>query len=461
MQDMRGSDTTMTTKVDELTGKLGSADCYDYRWEDVRDAQVAAMDERLQERRTRIKVVGFRAGEAGIETIARLEDAVPLLLPHTAYKSYPEGFLFGGKWDKLTKWLGTVSAYPTDDVDLSGVTDVDGWVEACGKAGHHVSCSSGTTGKSAMLVASDADLDFLSRDGAIAVQWGSAMRAGDKRTSAGAASAVAFTPRNAANGKALMAAFVDPEAPRFQSGLPPVTVGSLTKMVLLRKAIADGTARPDEIADYEAESAVRQEALDRAQEGAVDDIIAKRGEKLYVTGMWGALYPFAEKVRARGYSGKDFHPENGVYLGGGLKRAQLPDNYREYVFETFNLQPEYIYQMYGMQELNSSMPRCAAGRYHVPPWVVALPLDKAGDALVPIDPEGGEIEARAAFFDLSLDGRWGGVISGDKIHIQFGPCACGARSPSIRDDIARYADLEGDDKIGCAGTVDAYVRGVS
>ena len=73
----------------------------------------------------------------------------------------------------------------------------------------------------------------------------------------------------------------------------------------------------------------------------------------------------------------------------------------------------------------------------------------------------GEIEGRAAFFDLSLDGRWGGIITGDKISLDFDPCACGAKSPSIRDNIVRYADLEGDDKIGCAGTVDAYVRGLS
>jgi hypothetical protein len=53
------------------------------------------------------------------------------------------------------------------------------------------------------------------------------------------------------------------------------------------------------------------------------------------------------------------------------------------------------------------------------------------------------------------------VISGDHIHVDFEPCACGNPSPSIRDDIYRYADLEGDDKIGCAGTVDAYVRGVA
>jgi hypothetical protein len=53
------------------------------------------------------------------------------------------------------------------------------------------------------------------------------------------------------------------------------------------------------------------------------------------------------------------------------------------------------------------------------------------------------------------------VITGDRISIDFGPCRCGAQSPSIRDDIVRYADIEGDDKIGCAGTIDAYVRGMA
>jgi hypothetical protein len=89
---------------------------------------------------------------------------------------------------------------------------------------------------------------------------------------------------------------------------------------------------------------------------------------------------------------------------------------------------------------------------------VALPLDKDGSRLLPME---GEVEGRAAFFDLSLDGRWGGVISGDRIEIDFRPCECGAATPSIRDNIVRYADLEGDDKIGCAGTIDAYVRGMA
>jgi hypothetical protein len=447
--------------VERLLSHMPDSSGHHLDYQAVRTAQVSALNDRLQDQIARIKLVAMRADEAGVREIRAAEDVIPLLLPHTAYKSYPESFVTEKKWDRLTKWLGTVSAYTKANVDLTHVHEIDDWVAACARAGHHVSCSSGTTGKSAMLVASQADLDFCARDGVAAVQWGSDIRVGDMRTTAGASGAVAYTPRNVTMGQALMEAFADPEAPRFASGVPPVTIGSLTKMITLRKAVADGTARPAEIAEYEDESETRQKALQSAQEGAIDDIISKRDKRLYITGMWGSLYPFAEEVRNRGYSAKDFHPENAAYLGGGLKRAKLPENYREYVYETFNLHPRFIYQMYGMQELNTSMPRCQkGGRYHVPPWLVCLPLDKSGDALLP-DWGEGEIEGRAAFFDLSMDGRWGGVISGDHIHVQFGQCKCGATSPSIRDDIYRYSDLEGDDKIGCAGTVDAYVRGMS
>ncbi len=357
--------------AEKLLSHMGKASGHELPYAEVREMQVAAMDERLQQKIGKIKLVKHRADEAGISEIRAMEDVVQLLLPHTAYKSYPESFLTEKKWDRLTKWLGTIAAHPVDTIDLTGVAEIDDWVEACARAGHFVACSSGTTGKSAMLVASQADIDFACQDGVAAVQWGSDVRAGDMRTPAGAAGAVAYTHKNAAMGQALMGAFCDPAAPHFRSGLPPVTIGSLTKMIALRKRITEGTATPSEIQDFEAELASREQGLKNAQVGAVDDIIAKRAERLYITGMWGALHPFAVAVRERGYSAKDFHPENSCYLGGGLKRAQLPDDYREFVYETFNLNPRNIYQMYGMQELNTSMPRCQKGmRYHIPPWLV-------------------------------------------------------------------------------------------
>ncbi|MCB2075340.1 MAG: hypothetical protein H6917_15705 [Novosphingobium sp.] len=448
----------MTEIADRLVNMMSERTGFDLPYSEIRDLQVAAINERFQDGVGRIKLVRHRAEEAGVTEIRKLDDVVPLLLPHTAYKSYPESFLADKRWDRLTQWLGTVSSCPTDNVDLSGVQDVDGWIAACEAAGHFVSCSSGTTGKPAMLPATRFDLDFAGKEGVEAVQWGSDMRVGDMRTMAGYG-ATAQTPRNSANGGSLMNAFVDTSKIR-PSSAPPITIGSITKMIALRKAMASGTARPEEIAEFERESTMRQEALDGALDRAVENVIENRHDRLFIMAMWGPLYNLAERVRDRGFTGKDFHPENGVFLGGGLKRAQVPPNYKEFIYDTFNLQPNFIYQMYGMQETQTSMARCReGGRYHIPAWMVCLPLDKEGNNLLPIGQD--EIKGRAAFFDLSMDGRWGGVISGDQIEVDFRPCQCGSPSPSIRDNIARYADLEGDDKIACSGTIDAYVRGVS
>ena len=442
-----------------LMDYIGKGGGYDVAYGEIRDAQVAAINERFQQKKDAIKVVGFRAREAGLSEIRSLDDAVALLLPHTAYKSYPESFLTGGKWDRLTKWLSTVSALPTDGVDTDGIGDIDQWIERLGQAGIHASCSSGTTGKSAVLPSSDADVAWACEDGVMACCWAANIQAAQDRVIFGIAP-VAEIPRNIAMRNALQAAFGLPGRDRFAYPVPPITIGSMTRMITLRKAIADGSARPDEIAEFEENAARRQKAVDEASSVCAEALIAAQHEKLYISGFWAALHGAAVEVRKRGYSGKDFHPDNACYIGGGLKGAQLPDDYREFVFDTFNLAPERSYQMYGMQEIQTSMPRCAkGGRYHLPPWLVCLPLNQEGDALLPIGQ--GEIEARAAFFDLSLEGRWGGVISGDRIHVDFGPCACGAKSPSIRDDIARFKDIAGDDKITCTGTVDAYVRGAA
>ena len=450
--------TATGSAVERLTSQVHAQDRYNYSADEIRATQIEAINERFQDRKDRIKLLGHRAEEANISEVRSLEDVVPLLFPHTAYKSYPEGWLMEERWDRLGKWLDTVSTYRVPPQDKSQIEDVDGWLKNLEKSGHFVSCSSGTTGKSAMLVASQKDMDWCKVEAVAAYSWGSGVKPNRDRRMFGLA-AIADAPRNRATGEAYTAALQDPNSERFHYPVPPITVGSLTEMVVLRKKIADGTASPSEIEKMERISAERQKAVDAAVGLTADALIEARHDKLHVTGLWLGLYNVAKAVRDKGYSAKDFNPENSIYVGGGLKRAKLPDDYREFVYDTFNIRPESNYQNYSMQELQSGMPRCQKGnRYHLPPWVVPLLLNKEGDALVPIN---GETEGRAAFFDLSLDGRWGGVISGDKISIDFSPCACGATGPSIRDDIVRYADLEGDDKIGCAGTVDAYVRGVA
>jgi hypothetical protein len=451
--------------VEQLTRLVDAPDRYDYTPQDVLAAQIEALNERFQDRVGRIKLLAHRAKEAGITEIRSMEDMVPLLFPHTAYKSYPESFLMEERWDRLTKWLGTVSPWPIEGVDLEGIADIDEWIARLAAKGYFISCSSGTTGKSAMLIASQVDMEWSKKDTVGVFAWGSGVKPARNRMMIGCAP-VATVPKNTTIGEAQYAAFANPEWPRFHYPVPPITVGSLTKMVVMRKRIGDGTATPDEIAGFEATSAKRQAVLDAAILIAADEIIANRDKLLMVSGLWSGLYAVAKAVRDKGYDAKDFNPDNCIYVGGGLKRTQLPANYQQFVHETFNIPADRHFQNYSMQELNSGMPKCReGGRYHLPPWMVPFVLNKDGDAMLPEQAHcmahGGEVDGRAAFFDLSLDGRWGGVITGDKVSIDFSPCACGNKGPSVRDNIARFADLEGDDKIGCAGTIDAYVRGVS
>lgn len=450
----------MGTATDRLTSLVSSEDRFDVPYDELLPQQIEAVNERLQERRSAIKLLGRRAEEGKIDEVTSLDDVVPLLFPHTAYKSYPESWLLDSRWDRLTKWLGTISPHPIEGVDLDGISDIDDWVERLAAKGHYVSCSSGTTGKSALLLASEQDMEWSKTDSVNVFSWGSGVKPEQDRMMIGCAP-VARVPKNIITGGALRDAYTDPELGEVPYPAPPITVGSLTRMVVLRKAIADGTALPGDIAEFDATSKERQEAMAAAVGAQAQVLVDNRERKLMIAGMWGALHPIAKAVRDLGYSAADFNPDNCLYIGGGLKRAQLPEDYQEFVHETFNIPADRQFQNYSMQELNSGMPKCReCRRYHVPPWIVPMVLNKEGDALEPTD-HTGEVTGRAAFFDLSLDGRWGGVITGDRITIDYAPTGCSLSGPSIRDDIARFADLEGDDKIGCAGTVDAYVRGVS
>jgi hypothetical protein len=100
---------------------------------------------------------------------------------------------------------------------------------------------------------------------------------------------------------------------------------------------------------------------------------------------------------------------------------------------------------------------CRKGRYHVPPWVIPIVLEKNGEQLAA--KEGATVEGRMAFFDFAVRGRWGGVITGDKVEFHTDRCDCGRQSSSI-SRVDRYADIAaGEEKLTCAGTMEAYVRG--
>jgi hypothetical protein len=448
----------MTSAVERLLGLMGANDCYDVAPADLLPLQMEAANERLQSQIDEIGLLGNRAESCGVREIKEPADLVPLLFAHTAYKSYSESWLTEGQWDRMARWLNAVATRPVEGVDLDGVETLDGWIKQMESVGHYLSCSSGTTGKPAIMSGTERDIDFSAKANAAGIVWALGLKPSEERKFFGLGPQFAAPRENAI--KDAMIETLTPSVEPFLFGAgEPITVGAMVEMIVLRRKIADGTARPSELAEFEAIAAKRVGGMEESASKAVDALIDARNGPIMVSGMYGQLFPIAEAVRAKGYSGNDFRAENAMFVAGGLKGLVLPENYREYILETFNVPEERMYQTYSMRDINATFPLCSASRYHISPWVVILPLDVSGEQW--LDPGDGQIEARAAFMDLSIEGHWGGIISGDKISVSFAKCACGHQGPTVARDILRFADLPDGDKISCAGSIDAYVRGVS
>ena len=117
----------MGAATEKLTNLVDSNDRYDIPATELRAAQAEAMNERFQERKDKIKLLAHRASEANLDEVRSAEEVVQLLFPHTAYKSYPESFLMDERWDRLSRWLDTVSTYRVPVDKVKDASDVDGW----------------------------------------------------------------------------------------------------------------------------------------------------------------------------------------------------------------------------------------------------------------------------------------------------------------------------------------------
>jgi len=448
----------MASALEDLLSLRDRPDRFDTPVAELLPLQLEAAQERFETRIDQIPLLKNRADSAGVDKISSTEDLVPLLFAHNTYKSYAEAWLAEGQWDRMARWLQTVSTYDAGAVSFDGVDGLDEWVARLEEAGLFVACSSGTTGKPAMLGGSEFDLDYSSWANVSSFSWATGVAPAQDRRFFGLAPVTQVT-RNERSRQALVDAFHDPSLEPYQLPVPAITAGAIMSMILLRRKITEGTAVASDVAEFERLSAQRLAGIEEAFADAIETLVAGRDGKLFLSGMWASLHPLAVGVRERGYHAEHYGADNTLFTGGGLKGANLPPDYREFVRDTFGIDESRDYSLYSMQEINTPFPRCRSGRYHVAPWVLVLPLDEPGEHLV--DVSAGEVEARAAFFDLSLDGRWGGVISGDKVTVDFGACACGHQGPTFGTHIVRFSDLAGGDKISCAGTIDAYVQGAA
>ena len=99
----------LSSEIARLTHMVNDENPFALSIDEVREAQLEAINNRFQSRIDKIKLLQNRAEEGGITEVRRMEDIVPLLFAHTAYKSYPENWLMEHKWERLGKWLDSVS----------------------------------------------------------------------------------------------------------------------------------------------------------------------------------------------------------------------------------------------------------------------------------------------------------------------------------------------------------------
>ena len=445
----------MPTRED-LIDDLIKPGVFDRPIDDLAARQLEAARELFAARREQIPVVRRRAEEARIEEIGSFADLVPLLLAHTNYKSYPIAFMEQGRWDRMLQWLQTLSVLDVTEVDVEGVTDVDDWIGRLRAAGHMVQATSGTSGKVSFLNHSQGDADLKRRHYRNISGW-PFLTADNSRAvfivgpSAGPNSAIEAYQNTAA-------CWARPGEAHFLTD-EPVLIGDISRMAALRARMAEGTASPGEIAAAEQQAAEKGARMGWMLKTFAERLIAHRHEPINVTAQWAQHMMIIDQARKMGVGDGEFHPQSMISAGGGVKGVALPTDYRQQVARFYGevVRPG----AYGMTELLSLMPRCDHMRYHRPPTLIWLLLDQSGERLLgPDDGEAGVVEGRFGFLDLAYEGRWGGLISGDKVQIDFAPtCPCGRPGPTILDTISRFNQSGQDDHIGCAGTIDAYIRG--
>jgi hypothetical protein len=420
----------------------------------LQESRLVALNERLNVDRPRIAALDRLALESGVTQIANLADVIPLLFSHTTYKSYPESLVRNRSWDALAGWMDLFSSRPdAKKVDFTGVETIDEWIARAGHNGHFVYASSGTTGKCSLMNQSREDLDFIRKLRIQNMTWATGAVPTQSRP-------MFFpTPPQPSHqvGRVFemyATAFGRPNDIHWLTETP-LLVDDINRAGAVRRSLSEGTAVPSQLADQQSAKRANKEQVDNAFRKMAQLIQERSDEPVMICGTWGQHWRLSQELVESGAS--RLHRDSVISTGGGLKGLVVPEDYMERIERQYGVDRRHWYRQYGCTEINSHMVGCTAGRFHVPPWVVPIILDKNGERLAPLS--GSTLEGRMAFFDFGVRGRWGGVITGDKVRMHLDPCPCGLASASI-STVERYANLaEGEEKLSCAGTMEAYVRG--
>ena len=429
----------------------------------LEELQTEALSMRFERQKDRIPTLSKLADRQGITSVSEIDEVLPLLFEHTIYKSYPTYLIEKGQFDKLTTWLNRLTPHDLSQVDASGCDSIHSWLD---------------------LLCAETELDPIS--------------------SSGTTGTMSFTPRDKSDWRTfilggfrvqLLQEFGEPPTesdldekihvpwPSYRDGHTPFfraphyfhkyfamgsddhfhpmfdTVGDTDVMFLaarLRAAQARGDSRvdvPQSLLDRRAEIAAMER--DRPARAAMwtETLVSElSGERVFLMAPAQLILDVAIAAVAEGKT-CNFAPNSYLTVGHGGKGFAMPDDWEDIVKRFLNFDGEYGY-FYGFSEQTGLSARCEHGRLHLPPWSIPLILDPETSELLPR--EGVQV-GRAAFFDLAINGVWGGLITGDKVEIDWSECPCGRTTAHLSENITRFSvEQGGTDKISCTATPEAH-----
>lgn len=429
----------------------------------LEELQTEALSLRFERQKEQIATLSKLADRQGITRVNAIEEVLPLMFEHTVYKSYPTYLLEKCQFDKLTTWLSRLTPYDLSHVDTAGCNSIHSWLD---------------------VLSAETELDPIS--------------------SSGTTGTMSFTPRHRSDWRTfilggfriqLLQEFGKPPTdadlyeevhvcwPAYRDGHTPFfraphyfreyfamgsedhfhpmldTVGDTDVMFLaarLRAAQARGNSRvdvPQSLLDRRSElAAMEQERPARAAEWTETLVSELSGQRVFLMSPAQLIYDVAVPGLAAGKK-CNFAKNSYLTVGLGGKGFAMPDDWFDVVKRFLNFDVA-TGNFYGFSEQTAVSVSCEHQRCHLPPWLIPLILDPETSELLP---RTGVHVGRGAFFDLAINGLWGGLITGDKIEIDWSECPCGRTTAHISEDISRFSvEQGGTDKITCTATPEAH-----
>ncbi len=429
----------------------------------LEELQTEALSMRFEQQKERIPTLSKLADRQGITRVSEIDEVLPLLFEHTIYKSYPTYLLEKGQFDKLTTWLDRLTPHDLSQVDSSGCDSIHSWLDLlCAETELDPAASSGTTGTMSFTPRDKSDWRTFILGGfriQLLQEFGKPPSEADLHEKLHVC-----WPSHRDGHTAFYRApyyFRKYFAMGSEDHFHPMydTPGDTDVMFLaarLRAAQARGDSRvdvPQSLLDRRSEIAALERERPARAAAWVDTLVSElSGKRVFLMAPGQLVYDVATAGVAQGKT-CDFAPNS--YITASLKGHDfaMPDGWEDVVRRFLNFNHESGY-FYSFSEQTGVSVRCEHGHLHLAPWTIPLILDPETSELLPRE---GVHVGRAAFFDLAINGVWGGLITGDKVEIDWSECPCGRTTAHISEDISRFSvEQGGTDKITCTATPQAH-----